>query len=439
MDDQRDRKPGADAEDTVDDPMLSSDDEADEDVDFPDDDDQDDESITSVNDDSDEPVEISVTGERVPAAVDDDKDEEDEPEEQPEKKPAKPAAKKASERKNKEAEAPEEVIGVLLMAYGGPDKLDDVPDYLLDVRSGRPMAQELVDEFVERYREIGGRSPILELTQAQAAGVEKALNNRKAKESGIQYKAYVGMRHWDPYIRDVVPQIVEDGVDKLVGVVMAPHYSKMSVGKYMEQMEEGMEKASKQIPMLQVESWKDQPMFISGVASRIRDALRKFPGDVRKDVPIVFTAHSLPTRILEWGDPYPDELRVSVEMVADRVRQRHWRFAYQSQGATNEPWLGPDVETTLDELAAEGFKDVLIVPIGFVCDHVEILYDVDIEHKEHAEKLGMHLERIKSLNDGPMLCRAVAESVRKVLFPTEPSEETEEAEELAGVGASDED
>jgi protoporphyrin/coproporphyrin ferrochelatase len=172
-------------------------------------------------------------------------------------------------------------------------------------------------------------------------------------------------------------------------------------------------------------------MFISGVSSRIRDALRTFPSDIRKDVPIVFTAHSLPTRILEWGDPYPDELRVSVEMVADRVRQRHWRFAYQSQGASAEPWLGPEVEETLDELAAEGHKHVLMVPIGFVCDHVEILYDVDIEHKEHAEKLGMELKRIKSLNDGPMLCRAVAEAVRKAHDPNHVAEDAEA--EMAGV------
>jgi protoporphyrin/coproporphyrin ferrochelatase len=341
-----------------------------------------------------------------------------------------------------EPEGPKEVIGVLMMAYGGPDLLEDVPAYLLDVRGGRPMPDELVEEFVERYGKIGGRSPILELTEAQAAGVQRSLNDRRARDAGIEYRAYVGMRHWHPYIRDVVPKILEDGVEKLVAVVMAPHYSKMSVGKYMEQLDEALEAHGADIPVYRVESWKDQPMFISGVSSRIRDALRKFPANERKDVPVVYTAHSLPERILEWGDPYPDELRISVEMVADRVRQRHWRFAYQSQGATNEPWLGPDVETTLDELAAEGFKQVLIVPIGFVCDHVEILYDVDVEHAEHAEKLGMHLERIRSLNDGPMLCRAVAESVRRALPRDESAEDDDEAdaevaEELEEVEAGE--
>ncbi len=446
MAEDRERKPEQDAsaadaeeEETVtgapmetedEDPGLDAEADPDDDDDGADEEDEDDDDLP----DSDEPVELSAQVE--PDEAQDQAAEATEAtaeteEKGEEKKPRSSTARGSAKASSKPEPEITEHIGVMLMAYGGPDKLEDVPDYLLDVRSGRAMSQELVDEFVERYREIGGRSPILELTRAQAKGVEKALNNRKAKEAGIKYTCYVGMRHWDPYIRDVVPQIVEDKVDKIVGVVMAPHYSKMSVGKYMEQLREGLEKAGSEIPVHEVHSWKDQPMFISGVSSRIRDALRTFPADIRKDVPIVFTAHSLPVRILEWGDPYPDELRVSVEMVADRVRQRHWRFAYQSQGASAEPWLGPEVEETLDELAAEGFKHVLMVPIGFVCDHVEILYDVDIEHKAHAEKLGMELSRIKSLNDGPMLCRAVAESVRKAHDPNHVSEDAEA--EMASV------
>jgi protoporphyrin/coproporphyrin ferrochelatase len=457
MAENRDRKPEQDPdeqEETVSEeeetvtgaPMETEDEDPDldEESDQDDEDDVDDEEDDEDDlPDSDEPVELSA---QVEPEADDAPDvattsEASNGAEAPAAEPEeadKPGSSNRRARAKKD-DAPEpavnEHIGVILMAYGGPDKLEDVPDYLLDVRSGRPMDQELVDEFVERYREIGGRSPILELTQAQAKGVEKALNNRKAKEAGIKYTTYVGMRHWFPYIREVVPQIIEDGVDKLVAVVMAPHYSKMSVGKYMQQLQEALDANNSTIPVYQVESWNDQPMFISGVSSRIRDALRKYPATLRKDVPIVFTAHSLPTRILEWGDPYPDELRVSVEMVADRVRQRHWRFAYQSQGASAEPWLGPEVEETLDELAAEGFKHVLMVPIGFVCDHVEILYDVDIEHTQYAEKLGMELSRIKSLNDGPMLCRAVAESVRKAHDPSHVSEEVDA--EPAGVGDED--
>ena len=446
MADERDRKPedvneeqdssegdeesvtGAPVSDEDEDPNLLADDEEDDDDNIPDDDDEPGEEDIP---ESDDVVEKSAS---VDAEPDDGSETDDEPEpDADEDETDADEAPAAATRRDTEIT---ERIGVLLMAYGGPDKLEDVPDYLLDVRSGRPMEQELIDEFVDRYGQIGGRSPILELTQAQAKGVEKALNNRKAREKGIEYKTYVGMRHWHPYIRDVVPQLVEDGVDKIVGVVMAPHYSSMSVGKYMDQLHEGIEKAGATIPVYEVHSWKDQPMFVSGVSSRIRDELRKFPADIRKDIPVVFTAHSLPTRILEWGDPYPDELRISVELVADRVRQRHWRFAYQSQGASAEPWLGPTVEETLEDLAAEGFKHVLMVPFGFVCDHVEILYDVDIEHKEHAEKLGMELRRIRSLNDGPMLCRAVAEAVRKAHDPTHVAEEVEETE-AAAVGNGD--
>jgi protoporphyrin/coproporphyrin ferrochelatase len=429
--DEEETVTGAPMEQDEEDPDLDSESDSYDDDDVEDEDDDEEDDVPN----TDEPVELSAEVKSEDAEQETDEAPAESETEQETEEKAETSTAKRSSSKSDDGTWVKEHIGVILMAYGGPDKLEDVPDYLLDVRSGRPMSQELVDDFVERYREIGGRSPILELTQAQAKGVEKALNNRKAKESGVKYTAYVGMRHWHPYIRDVVPQIVADGVDKLVGVVMAPHYSKMSVGKYMEQLREGLEEAGSDLPVHEVHSWKDQPMFISGVSSRIRDALRKYPADLRKEIPIVFTAHSLPTRILEWGDPYPDELRVSVEMVADRVRQRHWRFAYQSQGASAEPWLGPEVEETLEELAAEGFKHVLMVPIGFVCDHVEILYDVDIEHKEHAEKLGMELSRIKSLNDGPMLCRAVAESVRKAHDPSHVSEDAEA--ELAGVGNED--
>jgi ferrochelatase len=310
---------------------------------------------------------------------------------------------------------PRRRIGVLLMAYGGPDSLDEVPAYLDDVRGGRPTSPELLHEMTERYRAIGGRSPILEHTRAQAACIERALNDERAADGRTQYRTYVGMRHWHPYIREVIPQILAEGVDQLVAVVMAPHYSRMSVGAYMQRVNEALEAAGAQIPVTQVESWKDQPAFIEAVAEKITEALEQFPADERSNVAVVFTAHSLPKRILDWNDPYPDELRVSVEAVAARVQPPNWRFAFQSQGVTADPWLGPDVESTLEELAREGFKNVLVVPIGFVSDHVEVLYDVDIEHREHAERLGMRLERTKSLNDAPMLGKAIADAVRAKL------------------------
>ncbi len=310
---------------------------------------------------------------------------------------------------------PTETIGVLLMAYGGPTSLDQIPDYLADVREGRPPSDELTTEMTHRYDAIGGRSPILELTEAQARGIERDLNDREPAGTGVRYRVYVGMRHWHPYIRDVMPRIVADGVDRLIAVVMAPHYSRMSVGRYMQRVDEAMQQVGTSIPVLQVESWKDEPAFIEGVAERITAALQRFPHNERDDVFILFTAHSLPERILQWNDPYPEELKISVQAVVDRLHPKRWDFAFQSQGATADPWLGPSVEETLERLAAEGVGNVLLVPIGFVCDHVEVLYDIDIEHRGQAERLGIRLERTESLNDDSHLCRAVADAVRRTV------------------------
>jgi ferrochelatase len=248
----------------------------------------------------------------------------------------------------------ETTIGILLMAYGGPTSLDQIPAYLADVREGRPPSDELLAEMTHRYTAIGGRSPILELTEAQARGIERELN--RAAEPGIRYRAYVGMRHWHPYIREVMPQIVADGVDRLVAAVMAPHYSRMSVGRYMQRVDEALSAVDAQIPVLQVESWKDEPAFIEAIVQRVQQALERFDEAERDDVYILFTAHSLPERILQWNDPYPDELKTSVEAIVDQLHPKHSSFAFQSQGATADPWLGPSVEETLEKLAAEGVR-----------------------------------------------------------------------------------
>jgi len=308
-------------------------------------------------------------------------------------------------------------IGVMVMAYGGPGSLDEVAPYLADIRGGRPTSDELLHEITERYRQIGGRSPILELTTAQAKGIENALNDEAAAAAGIRYKAYVGMRHWHPYIGEVVPQMLADGVDEIVGVVMAPHFSRMSIGAYMGKLDKALAENNADIPVHKVESWKDEPSFIDAVAERVTQALHKFPEDIRADVPILFTAHSLPARVLESGDPYPEELQSSVRLVAEKLQPKDHRWAFQSQGATAEPWLGPSVEDTLEQLKQEGHRHLLLVPIGFVCDHVEVLFDVDVEHRHQAEELGIQLERTEMLNDDPGLVNAVAAAVRRAANP----------------------
>jgi ferrochelatase len=290
-------------------------------------------------------------------------------------------------------------IAVLIMAYGGPEKLDDVEPYLRDVRGGRPTSPQLVDEIRARYARIGGRSPILELTRAQAKGVARVL--------GDQFRIYVGMRHWRPFIPDTVEEIIRDGHTRVVGVAMAPHYSNMSVGAYEKKL---LQAADGRLETSLVRSWWNQPRFLDAVAYRLKEALQRFPRPSR--VQVVFTAHSLPERIVASADPYPQELMASAEEVARRAKLVSWRFAYQSAGATAEPWLGPDAGSVITELAKGGNDAVLLVPIGFVCDHVEILYDIDMEYQALAKRLGIQLERTKSLNDDPGLVDAVADVVR---------------------------
>jgi len=290
-------------------------------------------------------------------------------------------------------------VAVLLMAYGGPGSLDDVEPYLNDVRGGRPTSPELLHEIHDRYAKIGGRSPILELTRAQAVAVGRAL--------GSGFEVYVGMRHWHPFIREAVDEMAEAGHRQVVGVVMAPHYSAMSVGAYEKKL---LEAAHGRLETALVRSWGEHPAFLEAVAERVSQALQRFPNPAA--VQVIFTAHSLPQRILAAGDPYPDELRASATAVAKRHGLKDWRFAYQSAGATPDPWLGPDAGDVISELAAKGRNAFLIVPIGFVCDHVEILYDIDIEYRALAQRLGAQLERTASLNDHPQLAAAVADVAR---------------------------
>ncbi|MEX0788476.1 MAG: ferrochelatase [Anaerolineales bacterium] len=295
------------------------------------------------------------------------------------------------------------MIGVLVMAYGGPNSLEEVEPYLMDVRAGRLTAPDVLHAVRERYRAIGGRSPILERTQAQAAALEAALNR-----NGQMFKTYVGMRHWHPYIKAALAEMLNAGLSRAVGLVMAPHYSRMSIGAYFKKVEE----AQSPVEIAGIERWHLLPGYLDALADRVRDALENFSAEVRAEAAIIFTAHSLPQRILEWADPYPDELRATVTAVMDRLGPHPHEFAFQSAAMTPDPWLGPDAGEVIARLAHQGHPHVLIVPIGFVCEHVEILYDVDIVFKHQAESLGMRLERIEMLNTAPRMMAGLAELVR---------------------------
>ena len=294
------------------------------------------------------------------------------------------------------------MIGLLVMAYGGPDNLEEVEPYLMDVRGYRPTSPEIIQEVRQRYREIGGRSPILERTQAQADALEAELNKQ-----GGGFKAFLGMKHWHPFIKDTLTEMCDQGIERAVGVVMAPHYSRMSIETYFRKVEE----ANSGIQFARIDDWHLLPEYLNTLARRVRSALKHFPESVQADVPIIFTAHSLPERILEWDDPYPKQLHETMEGVMKILGPHPYEFAFQSAAISKEPWLGPDASEAIKRYAAGGKLNVLVCPIGFVCEHVEILYDIDIVYQGLAKKLGVHLERIDMLNDDSEMISGLARLV----------------------------
>jgi ferrochelatase len=279
---------------------------------------------------------------------------------------------------------------VILMAYGSPERPEDIPAYFSDIRGGRPVRQEAVDELVERYRRIGGTSPLNRITEAQRAGLEA--------ETGLP--VYVGMKHWHPWIADAVEQALGDGAERLVGLVLAPHYSRISIGGYRDRLEQALDDHAE---LAFVESWHDHEPYVDLLAERVRGT----------DAHVVFTAHSLPERILAEGDPYRDQLLETSRLVAERADVADWSFAFQSESPTGEPWLGPDILAELETLHERGVRKVLVAPVGFVCDHLEILWDLDVEARDKAAELGLELDRIQSLNADPAFVRALADLVEK--------------------------
>ena len=298
-----------------------------------------------------------------------------------------------------------ETTAVLLMAYGSPGSLDEVAPYYRDILGGREPTEEQVAELTERYRRVGGRTPLLETTR----GVAEALQRRLGEAAESRFRVYVGMKHWHPFIAETVQRIAAEGASRLIAVPMAPHYSKMSTDGYRSRVEQAMQSLSASKRLRFVESWHENPRFSKVGGGEVRQALEGFPtGD---DVEVVFTAHSLPRSILRWNDPYPRELNQSSEAVAREAGVASWRFAYQSASQTGRPWLGPDILESLAMLAGEGQTQVLVVPIGFVSDNLEILFDIDVEAQELAEELGMRLRRTEMLNVSPGFVEALADIV----------------------------
>jgi ferrochelatase len=281
---------------------------------------------------------------------------------------------------------------VVLMAYGSPETADDVRPYLEDIREGRPVSEHAVEELQERYRRIGGRSPLDEITERQRAALEVELG----------LPVYVGMKHWRPRIAEAVERALGGGADTIVGLVLAPHYSELSIAGYRDRLEAALDGRA---ALVFVESWHDHSPFLDVLAGRVRGT----------DAHVVFTAHSLPERILAAADPYRDQLLETSRLVAERAALGDWSFAFQSASPTGEPWLGPDILEELESLHERGVSKVLAAPVGFVSDHLEILWDLDVEAREKAAELGIAFDRIESLNDDPAFIAALAALVRQTL------------------------
>ena len=300
--------------------------------------------------------------------------------------------------------------GVLLLAYGTPEHPEDIEPYFTHIRGGRTPSPEAVAHLSERYRQVGGGTPLLRITREVQAALERELNGPGAEPA---YRVYVAMKHWHPFPGPVMREIHAEGITRLIAVVLAPHYSRLSIGGYRRAVDEAQESLGAPFDLRFVESWHRQPEFLDLMAEHVRAALDRFPATGRERVLTIFSAHSLPERIREWDDPYERQLIESSSAVAERAGLAEWRFAWQSAGATGEPWLGPDIVDYLDMVRAEGFTAVLQVPIGFVSDHLEILYDIDIEAAGKAAELGMAFARTALPNASPGFIRTLAAVVAR--------------------------
>lgn len=298
------------------------------------------------------------------------------------------------------------------MAYGTPHSLDEVLPYYTDIRHGRPPSDEQLADLIRRYEAIGGVSPLAEITRRQAEGLAELLN----ADGGRPVRLYQGMKHTTPFISDAVEKMHEDGITEAIAIVLAPHYSTMSIETYHKQVRETAARLGG--PAFRyIRDWHMEPRFLDVLTSRVQEALARCSDP--QNAMVVFSAHSLPARILEMNDPYVDQLRESGDEIAKRLNLPHYMYAWQSAGRTHEPWLGPDILDVLSELREQGYREVVSCSQGFVADHLEVLYDIDIEAQARARDLGLHLVRTRQMNDDPAFLAGLRDAVRRAERETE--------------------
>jgi protoporphyrin/coproporphyrin ferrochelatase len=290
---------------------------------------------------------------------------------------------------------------VLLLAHGAPDRLGDIPQFLLNVRAGRGLPEKAVQEIIQRYASIGGGSPLLRITTQQAEELARVLG----------LPVYVGMRNWKPYIEDAVRKLAEDGAGRVVAVCLAPQNSRTSIELYRSHLSKAVEKVAPGLHVDFVENWHDHADLIAAFCEKVSAAVAGAEAESGQPVPVVFTAHSVPVRTITEGDPYEDQVRETAHLLAQSMGLRDYKVAFQSQGMTQEPWIGPTVESMIDEFARQGCRQVVLAPVGFVSDHVEVLYDIDIAFHKYGQKKGVSVVRPESLNASPLLIRCLASIV----------------------------
>jgi len=294
------------------------------------------------------------------------------------------------------------------MAYGSPNSLDEVGDYLAQVRGGRVSSPEEIEHLKQRYQRVGGQTPLLQNTKSQTNALEK-----KLIADGIPARVLFGMKHWHPFVEDVVEKISVDNPPILVGLALAPHYSKLSIGGYEDSVRRGFARKHSNVPFVMVKSWHTEPSLITALSTRVGNGVSEMRGSERTMV--VFTAHSLPIGAVSDNDPYQAQLLETSQLVAKEAGVTEWDFAFQSASGSSGTWLGPSLKEKISEFSNKGIKRILVCPVGFVSDHLEILYDLDVEARGYANSHGMQLARTLSLNDDPRFIEALAAVAAPIL------------------------